>query len=185
MTSVVQICNRALQKLGERRITSLGDDVKAARECVRAYEGVRQAVFRDHPWNCLVMRGALAALAEAPEWGYGFQYQLPVDCLRVLEVDTPVAWHIEGRRILADAGAPLRIRYLRNEEDPSQYDAQLAEALAARLAVELAESLTQSNTKRQLAWEEYDQLLTDARRTDAREGSPRKLMRSTWLEARR
>ena len=49
MVSTVDICNRALQKLGHTKITSLDDDVKAARESQRAYTLVRDAVFRDHP----------------------------------------------------------------------------------------------------------------------------------------
>lgn len=184
MTSTVDICNRALQKLGHTKITSLGDDVKAARECQRAFALVRDAVFRDHPWNCLLARASLARLSETPAWGFDAQYQLPVDCLRVLEADTDYDWRVEGRRILSDAGAPLNILYVRQEEDPGQYDLLLVEALAARLAAELAEALTQSNTKRELAERGYLDVLGQARRADAQEGSARGLFRSGWLEAR-
>ena len=184
MVSTVDICNRALQKLGHTKITSLDDDVKAARESQRAYALVRDAVFRDHPWNCLLARASLAALSETPAWGFANQYQLPVDCLRVLEVDTDCVWRIEGRRILTDAGAPLNVVYVRQEDDPEQYDLLLVEALASRLAVELAESLTQSNTKRELAERAYLEVLSQGRRADAQEGSARRLFRSSWLEAR-
>lgn len=184
MVSTVDICNRALQKLGERPIVSLDDDVKAARECKRAYELVRDAVFRDHPWNALAARASLAAMAEAPAWGFAKQYPLPVDCLRVLAVDTTLPWQVEARRILTDEGAPLNIRYLRQDTDPTQYDFLLVESLAARLAAELAEPLTQSNTKREAAERHYTDVLTRARRADAQEGSPRRLAASSWLEAR-
>ena len=184
MVSTVDICNRALQKLGERKITSLDDDVKTARECKRAFELVRDAVFRDHPWNSLLARASLAALSEAPAWGFATQFQLPVDCLRVLEADTSHDWQVEGRKILSDAGAPLNILYVRQETDPTQYDLLLVEALAARLAAELAEALTQSNTKKEAAERQYLDVLSRARRADAQEGTARQLTRSTWLEAR-
>lgn len=184
MVSTVDICNRALQKLGHTKITSLDDDVKAARESQRAYALVRDAVFRDHPWNSLLARASLAALSEAPAWGFARQYQLPVDCLRVLEADTPCDWRVEGRRILCNAAAPLNILYVRQEDDPQQYDLLLVEALAARLAGELAEALTQSNTKKEMAEREYLEVLGRARRADAQEGAAQRLFRSSWLEAR-
>ena len=70
MVSTVDICNRGLQKLGERKITSLDDDVKAARECKRAFDLVRDAVFRDHPWNSVMARASLPKLSDAPAWGF-------------------------------------------------------------------------------------------------------------------
>lgn len=158
--------------------------MKAARERARAYEPVRDAVFRDHPWNCLLTRASLAALSETPAWGFAYQYQLPVDCLRVLEVDAQCVWRVEGRRILSDAGAPINILYVRQEDDPEQYDLLLVEALASRLAGELAESLTQSNTKKEVIEREYLDVLNRARRADAQEGTAQQLFRSSWLEAR-
>jgi hypothetical protein len=184
MVSTVDICNRALQKLGHTRITSLADDTKAARECSGAYDLVRDAVFRDHPWNALVARASLAKLSTAPAWGFANQFQWPTDCLRVIEVNTRLDWQVEGRRILTDESAPLEIRYLRQETDPAQYDLLLVEALASRLAAELAEPLTQSNTKKEAAERQYLEVLARARRADAQEGAPQKLTRSTWLEAR-
>jgi hypothetical protein len=49
-TSVVSICNTALDLLGSDSITSLADDSKAARFCARNYERVRDAVLRAYPF---------------------------------------------------------------------------------------------------------------------------------------
>ena len=43
------ICNYALTILGAKRINSLTEDVKNARECNAIYELVRNSVFTDHP----------------------------------------------------------------------------------------------------------------------------------------
>ena len=190
MASVVEICNRALDKLGEAPIVSLADDIKASRACARAYAPVRDAVLRDHPWNCAIHRTALAAEAEAPAWGYARRFPLPVDCLRVLEVEGEAAgpgagWIVEGRAVLTDIGAPLRVRYLRRLTDATLFDPLLAEALAARLAVELCEALTQSNTKRQMLLEDYAEIVARARSADGQEGTPPALAESPWVLARR
>ena len=54
MASVVQICNSALNQLGASSITALTENSKNARICNERYETVRDAVYRSHPWNCLL-----------------------------------------------------------------------------------------------------------------------------------
>jgi hypothetical protein len=161
---------------------------------------VRDAVFRSHPWNCLIRRAELAQEIEAPAFGYTYQYQLPADpyCLRVLEFSNgslsypqdnmfsntggPV-FVIEGRKLLTDEGT-ARIKYIARVTDPQQYDASLIEALAARLAMEIAYAITGSTTVVQLASAIYDEKMREARFVDATEGAPQKLEASDFIEAR-
>ena len=185
MPSAVDICNRALSRVGEARITSLSDDSKQARACNGAYTFIRDEVLRAHPWNSAISRASIAKLADAPEFGYDAQYQLPSDCLRVVEVfDTKLPWVVEGRRILCDEGSPLELRYVRREEDPNTMDSILVSAIAARLAVELCEELTQSNTKRKLANAEFDLIMSQARSADGQEQSPMPFEEDDWVNAR-
>ena len=187
MASVVGICNRALSRLGDKRILSLTEDSKPARACNSAWEPTRDEVLREHPWNCIVERASLAALATAPDFGFDNQYQLPVDCERVLEViDLPPTWPwvVEGRKILCDLGAPLDIRYIKRETDPNQYDSLLRSVLAARMAVELAEEITQSKSKRELEEARYAVILSQAKAVDGQEQSPQDFEEDTWILAR-
>ena len=62
MPSATDICNRALSRVGEARITSLTDDSKQARACSSAYAHIRDEVFRAHPWNSVITRAKLAKL---------------------------------------------------------------------------------------------------------------------------
>ena len=87
MTSTVDIANFALNIIGASNISSLDENSKPARLVNQRYEGVRDAVFRSHPWNCLIRRTELAQEVDTPAFGYSKQYALPTDpfCLRVLE----------------------------------------------------------------------------------------------------
>lgn len=192
-TSVVSICNTALDLLGSDSIASLADDSKASRFCSRNYERVRDAVLRAYPWNCAMARASLAALAEAPAWGYANQFALPEGpspafCLRVLsingEVDFALTYKIEGRRILTDEDAPLEILYIARLEDPSQYDALLTDAIAARLALDAAYPLAGSVSLAQAMSQAYAEKLAEARQVDAQEGTPDALIAGDWLESR-
>lgn len=184
MASIVDICNRALSKLGASRITALTDNSTAAKACNNAYELVRDGVLRAHVWNCTVERAALAPLTASPEYGFNYQYQLPGDCIKLLEADTSYQWTVEGRKILTDEGTSLKIRYQKREEDPNQYDPLLVEAIASRMAYEMAEEITQSNSKKEAAWRDYTALLTEGRLRDSQEQSPAELYEDDWVNAR-
>lgn len=198
MASQVEIANRALTKVGEQRILSLSDDVKAAREINSMWDIVRDAELRVRIWKFSTARDSLAALVTTPAWGYDYEYQLPSDFLRILQVGEyypgvslsdyrnadESEWRVEGRKILTNKAAPLKIRYVSRIEDTGQWDAAFTEAFACRLAAEVAEPLTQSNTKRELAWQEYKQAISMAVRANAIEDPPQPIPDSEWVMAR-
>ena len=186
MSSVVDICNRALQKLGADRITSLTENSVNARECNAAYEILRDAELRAHPWNFAVKRASLAADPTTPDV-YSYQYQLPSDFLRLLsheEQTNSTDYKIEGRYILTNEGAPYKIRYIGIVTDPNQFDALFSEALSARIAAELCEKITQSNTKIQQAKIDYRDALREARKINAFEQVSQEPPEDTWISAR-
>lgn len=190
MTSEVQICNRALQKIGAKRIASLTEDSRNARSMNTAFEPVRDALLREHTWSCATKRQALPALAAAPAFTFARAFELPSDFLRMLPPDPSVNyndldWTIEGRQILSNDSAPLNIRYIFKLTDPNQMDASFREALSARLAVETCYEITQSNTKVQIVAAWYRDIIASARRTNAIE----KIVAAeppedTWITAR-
>jgi hypothetical protein len=185
MPSVVDVCNRALDKLGHGAITSLSDGAKAANLCDRAWPIVRNQVLRDHPWNFAVKRTTTAPSSTDPSWGFDYQHPLPADFLRLLEVRdlSTGEYQVENGNILTDEDV-LYIRYIREVTDPNEYDALFVDAVAARLAYELAEALTQSNTKRDAAWQEYQDGLLRAKRADAQENPSSTFVEDDWVSVR-
>lgn len=183
MSSDVEIANRALTKLGGTTITSLTQDSPAARAVNAAFTSVRRAEIRKHPWNFAKKRAQLAASADEPLYGFGYQYPLPADCLRVLN-KADVDWKIEGQAILSDSAGPLEIIYLRDVEDPNTFDEAFIEAFACKLAMELAEKLTSSSEKRDRAQKEYQYALQEARRTNAIERMSEDRLEDDWERAR-
>ncbi len=198
MTSQIAICNRALTKLGADRIIDLGDNNKQARALTAIYDSVLDSELTKYVWGFATSRTSLPALVTPPAYGYAHQYQLPADFLRVIMVGQyyvvadltdyrggpNTLYSIEGQAILTDLPAPLPLRYLRRVTDPTLYAAPFAEALASRLAAELAEDLTQSNSKRQLAQQEYIAAIREARRLGAIERVPEHLPDSEWIMCR-
>jgi hypothetical protein len=198
MASQTAICNRALSKLGAARILTITDDVKAARELNSMWDIVRDGELRRNVWNFATTRTSLAALATTPAWGFTYEYQLPSDFIRVVQVNDSyyvanltdyrtmqdVPYQIEGLKILTDYSAPLKLRYVQRIEDTQQWDAAFVEAFASRLAYECAEAITQSSTKKQEAFEDYKVAIRSAKLVDAIENPPEPLPDDSWLLSR-
>lgn len=198
MASQVEIVNRALTKLGSDRITSMGDAVKPARTMSALWDTVRRAELRKRTWNFAKVRTTLASLATAPVFGFGYQYQLPSDYLRPVQIgDVYVipgltdyregddsAWTIEGSVLLTDFAAPLQFVYVKDVTDPGAFDATFVEVMASKLAYEACYDITQSNQGRQQAAEDYKAAVRDAALQNAIEKPPQGLPDDSWVMGR-
>jgi len=186
MASEVQICNVALSKLGEDSITALSEDSKAGRACNLIYADTRDNLLRAHPWNFAVTRQSLARLTTTPTYEFSYEYQLPTDCLKVLNLDPEgddVTFKVEGRKVLTDE-ATANILYVARITDPTIFDSLFIEVLSAKLAAELAVTLTESITLADFLHQKYEKALSEARGMDAQEGTPNNIIADAWIESR-
>jgi hypothetical protein len=185
MTSNVEIANRALTRLGDRTIVSLTEDSNQARAINAIFESVRRTEIRKHPWNFAKARAQLAADADAPLFGYSYQYTLPADCLRVLPKSDPLLdWRIEGKKIVTNESGPLDIVYIADVTDPNQFDETFIEVLASKLAEEASVRLSNAESKKAQAREDYRAALLEARRTNAIERLSDERVEDLWELAR-
>ena len=170
MASVIQICNSALNQLGASSITALTENSKNARLCNERYETIRDAVFRSHPWNCLIKRVELAKDTATPSWGFSYQFTLPADCLRVITIlNYDYDYKIEGRKVLANH-ATVKIQYVSRVTDANEYDELLRETISASLAADIAFAVTSSNPTASNMYKLFQDKLREARFVDATEG---------------
>lgn len=190
MASEVDICNRALQKVGAARIVSLTENSVNARACNSAYSMLRDAEFRARAWNFTITRTSLPADAVAPEWGKANSFTLPSDYVMWLrpypEDNTDlIDYEVEGGKIYTDYDAPLYFRYVRRVEDTGLFDPLFSEALACKIAMEICEELSQSTSKKQVLRDEYKETIALARNRNAFEKIPQSPPEDEWLYKRR
>lgn len=189
MASKVEIANRALQLLGAKRIVSLTEDSRNARAINAAFEPVKLAELRKHPWCFATKRAQLAASSTTPLFTRSNSFPLPSDFVRLLPPDPEVNfndldWVIEGKNIITNDSAPLDVRYIYDVTDPNEMDALFREALSAKLAEELCEEITQSNTKKAVAKDAYKDVIADAKRANAIEKPADKPPEDEWVTCR-
>lgn len=171
--SAVDCCNSALQRLGATAIASFGDDSREARQCVIAYDSNRRAELRKHRWNFASKRAVLAPDAEAPAFDYLYQFTIPPDCLRVvLPVDHTCDWVLEGRKILTNNDTVLKLRYVADITDVTQWDSTFYDLVSISMSMDMCEMLTNSASKMGRLQDDYRVTLAEARRSNAFEQLP-------------
>lgn len=167
-------------------ISALDQGGKTAGLCSVFYPKCRDELLRSHRWNFATRRAEIAASTTPPTWGYDSSYPLPTDCLRVLGVDghALTEWRVEGRAIVCNETAPLRVLYIAQVTDTAQFDASFSRALAARLAVDLCMPIANSASLRQAMQQEAKDRLREARGIDAQEASPEVPYADAFIDAR-
>ena len=185
MASQVQIVNLSLVMISEETITAMSEDIKAARIATVVWDIARRETLRAHPWNFAVSRADLAQLSTAPAFEYTYQYQLPTDCLRAINLyDTSSKWEVEGRKLLCDDGT-VYLRYIADVTDTAQFDALFSGALARRLAAYLAFNLSNNRTLAAEMDKAFKEAVSLARLADAQEsGDQASLSAETWIDSR-
>lgn len=189
MVTGVSICSNALLMLGAQPINDFADqqNLDRARICANLYPSQRDSMLRAHPWNCCIKRIVLAPLAEVPAFGYPSAFELPADCLRVLEVGSggcQIDYLVEGRTIQAYTSA-LELRYVFRNEAESTWDTHLIDLMTAAMAAVLAYPVTLSTSERDSREAKLAQLMKQAKAVDGQEDPPQmlgdeRLMRSRF-----
>lgn len=198
MASQVEIVNRSLFKLGGNPITSILDNSQAARVMSGLWDTVRKSELSRRFWNFALERTELSRLYPDPDWGFGAQYQLPVDFLKIAQVNDfymvpglqdyvnndNSAYAIEGRKILTDFGSPLKIRYVKDVTDPGLFDPLFVEVMASKLAYEACYAITQSLQGREQAMADYKNSIREAAMANAIAKPPVSIPDDSWMMGR-
>lgn len=183
--SVTSVCNSALIKVGADRISDIDQSTKGAIVLKAIFDTCRDDVLRAHPWHFAVTRVTLSPNATVPPYEYDYTFDMPTDCLRVLEPYTfDVEFVTEGRTLLSNEST-LDVRYIQRIEDPSVWDACFAEALAWRLARDISYSLAQSAALTNTCSVEYKRALSEARSISGMEGTIAALEADIWANSRK
>lgn len=161
MPSVVQICNTALNRIGESdSIASITEDSNQANVCNLNYERIRDELLSDWHWKFARKFAALALVEEADtqawatEWHYA--YRFPSDCIHVRTIlsgagrNDPIPPEFEigsdssGLLIFTDI-QDAKAEYTSRITNTGLFPQQFTEALIWRLAADIATPLRRSD----------------------------------------
>lgn len=171
--SRIDLCSRALLKIGANPIASLSEGTAEADVASNLYDYVRDALLSAHPWHFATTQKKLAALpgSEAAVNAYA----LPSDCLRVLhagsyEGGSGLVYRLSNRTLHTNA-AEIYLTYVFRADEadyPPYFDKVLIAHLAAEFCIPLTDSTSRWESLRKIAEED----LRQARLINAQQATP-------------
>lgn len=197
MSSVVEICNRALANLSHSiRIADIDENSNEADLCRLYYDSSRKRTLRAFPWNFAMAHELLAELDDDPvndRWSV--MYGMPAGCLAVRAIlpepaggpvnKFEVALNADknAKVILCDVG-DATCRFTADIEDPELFDPQFDDALSWHLASQMAIALTGSVQMKQMAETQFQNVINATMVSDSSEGQPDDVPEAEWIRAR-
>lgn len=205
MSSVVEVCNLALDHLGLARISSITEGTAQAQRCALQYDYARDFVLSKHHWA--FARG-IQSLAQnvtndrSSKWGYS--YIAPSDLLTIRKLvpevegvaanayvygvmdqaqDIIVPYEAEAGNIYCDQ-SPATLIYTRRVEDVTLWPSVFVDAVAAFLAFRIAMPLTKDRSLRSDAQTIYMQMMAAATVWDANQNRNTSDAQSDFVLAR-
>lgn len=182
--SEIDIINRALAKMGDQRITDRSENTNRARIMDSIYDGVRDELLRDCPWNFATQRDTLSADPAPPVYEWATAFAVPADFLYMVATENNSAYRLEGNQILSNHENSLNITYVRRVTDATEFDTGFAESLAAKLAYEAAQNITADTALQDRLFRDYNLTLIRSKKTDGQEDDPRSHAVDDWELAR-
>jgi hypothetical protein len=176
--TALELCSRALLRIGTQAIASLDDGTAEAEIASGLYGGTRDALLSAHPWSFATGQEALPRLAAVPAADFRCAFQLPPGFLRALSAGGAgsgrgLAYRLLEDRLHADAEQVTLTYVFRPDE--SGFPAFFAAALVARLSAEFCIPLTENTARAQLLANQAEAELRAARRADSQQATTRAL----------
>lgn len=186
MSTNIDICNSALDKLGVENITALNDGTKAANLCSRNYDLLRRKLLRTHWWNFATKRVTLTAETTTPTWGFSSEFLLPSDNIRLLQLENTDTRYREedGKLLVQESGDTINILYVYDQDDVDSMSDTFKESLAYLLASEIAYPLLQSRTVSTDMYNKFKVEVAETRTIDSQISSNDGLQGNAWLDSR-
>jgi len=196
MSSKVEICNLALNHIGQIQIDSLIERSEAAKRCNLVFDSARDQVLRAHAWTFAGATIALAALSEVTtDWSFCYAY--PSDCLFVRQVygegmkkdpqpakyDLGLSPDTRAKAILTDVEAAY-CDYTVRVENTEAFDGSFVDALSWKIAALIAQPLTGNAGLADVMARNYMQAIEDAKRTNKSEPNSPVAPYSQYIAAR-
>jgi hypothetical protein len=184
------IYNNALQKVSRQRVSTVDDGSYEANLCNELFTRVLDHALFEHNWSSCTFRAKLVETVDIPVIGYIHSYQLPNDCIRIIQAyystekwSFDFEWELQNRELLTDQ-PEVYIKYIQRPSNFEQLNPQLTEVLVWRLALELAMPMQLDRQDEQFMRNTYEaNILPRAKALDSMESRYLEYEENPWVES--
>jgi len=193
MSSVTEIVNIALRKIGQTNITSIDDGTATANVANDLYTEARDELLRIHPWNFAIKRVKLAQSSNTPIFEFDYAYPLPSDWIRTVSVHDNDGGYgslkhrmefLVNQRVIVCNSDQVYLRYVHRVTDPNFMTPDFRSTLESLLSRNMSIAISNSDNMYEIFDKEYKRSLARARSTDGMGSSPEQRPRGSWASVR-
>lgn len=163
------VANKALAHVGEDPIMDIDDPILESARVIRSVWNMsRRQLLEEARWKSHKTRETnLAQLATAPTHGWDYQYELPVDFIKIVEFNRLDVWEVDqqdffdienGSKLVTNEET-VSIVYIRDDEDISIMSPYMQEALAVLVGSNIASPIRQDEQKQITLLDLYDKTI--------------------------
>lgn len=185
--SSIDICSRALVKIGANAISSFEEGTTEAHVAASLYDVVLEGLLSSYPWNFAIVQRRLAQLATPPVADFQNAFALPPECLRVVSAGRNVKGHglyyqVRESALHTDSDSVVLTFVSRPPID--NFPPYFNLALIAKLSAEFCIPLTDSTSRWKDLTDAAERELRHAKLSDAVADSPPRIEDFTLVEGR-
>lgn len=144
---MVRLGGNPFNSFDEGNVT--GSNIQLVRVAANLWPTVRDAMLRDHLWNCCIKRERLSADVTPPPFGWTARFAIPSDWVRTIEAldagGVRTRYRSEGRYLLADTGV-IDLVYVFKNTIPETWDTALVQAMELAMMCALCYPVTKSTS---------------------------------------
>ena len=184
----LEAANKALILLGVATISSLNQDIQAARVMNELFPSVERAVLLEYPWPFSQLATALNPIPNAlPPLGWRYAFNYPTEAIALHKVyarDLDKVNYVVQRDIIYTNESGVYAEYT-VVTDFEQWPGLVAEAFTARLASDASSALVGSKQAASVLLQKYGILLSMARSNALNEENVPHRRAARYLDVRR
>lgn len=114
--SSIELCSKALNKIGANSITSLDEGTVEADICSSIYSSLKQKLLSLYSWSFAIKTSNLEKTELAERYDYTYAYVLPIDFLRAIKIASGDSYKIAGNYLFSDDNE-VNLEYVADVEE--------------------------------------------------------------------
>lgn len=183
--SSIDLCSRALNKIGAESIVSFEEGTPEAEICGSLYDTLKQKLLSVFEWSFAMAVKKLNRVIDGSEneEAFGNAFALPPDFLRAVGMVPDVSYRIVGNYLYTDAGE-VKLKYIANVGE-EYFSPIFISAFIYLMAAELSISLLNDTSKYSLFYRLFVTELREAKNLDSRQDTPMGIRHFALIDARK
>ncbi len=181
--SSIELCSKALNKIGANSITSFDDGTVEAEICESIYLTLKHKLLSLYSWSFATKMAKLSSVESEEKYGFCYAYILPVDFLRAVKIASNMKYKIAGSYLFSD-DENVELEYIADVEE-DYFSPLFVSSFIYLIAAELSISLLNDTSKYTLFYRLFNSEIKEAKSVESMQESNKTIRNFSLIDVRK